>query len=362
MTQEAVSFRAEPHRAPFEDRAGAPLSAALPRLIEAVRAVGTRPIAAITWVLALVLAPIMALLWGAGFAQMGWVGSRDRLRREGPIGLGELLAPKEARAQFDRGLFSGLWRVHKLSLSLVLIELPTMLLALAPAAIAYAMLMPVQMALSGIPGMILSYGIPALIASLTLDVILAQQILLLRILGASGPRYSTGLVFRAVGVSWAIALRDLRMLLGLGAAFLALSLGAGGFVGISAWLSSLVQLGGASVLILTWTGTIAGLAVTALILESVAGWAFSVPVTPVQDARAFSFSAWLVGFLKAAVAFVASKGARGIGVAACLGVGLMVAIAAIVSGNMFSSWVGLGWFAACAATLLVLDRRGGSER
>lgn len=362
MTQEAVPFRpGEALRAPLVTRPGASLAASVPLLGSAVGAVGRRPLAAVIWVLALLLVPVLGLVWGGVFTLIGWVSARERLKKEGLVALGEALAPPVARAQLDGGLFRGLWRFHKLSLSVALVQLPAMVLAFAPAAIVYALLMPVQAALPAIEGRVVAAVIPGLLGFGALVVIAAQQLVLLRVLAASGPDYSIGAVFRAAGAAWAVALADLGLLAGVALGALAACLAAGGLIGLSAWLGSLLALGGASMVILVWTAALAVVSVSAVLLEALASWAAAAAVVPVRDPAAFSFSRWASQWIASITTFLSSRGVRGGIVLLCSAAAIFTAGAAIVSGQNFTSWVGLGWFTVSAGLLVLLDRRSGRK-
>jgi hypothetical protein len=51
----------------------------------------------------------------------------------------------------------------------------------------------------------------------------------------------------------------------------------------------------------------------------------------------------------------------GIGVGACLLIGLATALSAFATGQNFTSWIGLGWFAVTAAVLVFLERKRGAS-
>lgn len=342
-------------------RTGPPFAAALPRLSQAGKTIASDPLGTFAWVLASALVLLLTPVWGVAFLAMGWMSARRRLRSDGLIGIGEVLVPAMASAQFERGLFSGIWRVQKLSVAVALVQLPTTLLALLPAAILYAMLAPSLAAFPGTFGMILAWGLPSLVAMVALAFVAAEQMLAFRILAASGPKYSIGLVQRAVGQAWRTTLEEGRLLFGVSLGLGIAAVAAGVFVGLSAWLASALELGGGAVLVMTWTGVVAGVVLVAFVYETLVSWAEALPIERVEDDSAFSFSSWFVDWVKSVAELPLAKGAVTIGLFIVLALGLLATLGAMATGSALTSWLGLGWFAVTAVTLLVLFRAGRSS-
>ena len=54
----------------------------------------------------------------------------------------------------------------------------------------------------------------------------------------------------------------------------------------------------------------------------------------------------------------ARQGIVAVGIGVCLALGVATGIMALATGMVFSSWVGLGWFAITAAVLVALRIKG----
>jgi hypothetical protein len=345
-------MRAEPAM-PRARRRGRGGSEAIAVFSRAAKEVLTRPLAAFAWTVALFLTVVVAPVWGSAPSMIGWIRSRARIRSEGLVGLGEVLAPEVARRQFEEGVWRGVWRTQTLGLAILVIELPTIVLALVPAAMAFGLAMPLGSVMPGAAGMIVSKLVPGLVAFACLMFVAAQQVLLLRIIGESGARWSLGLVFRAAGAAWSTVLEDGAFLVTFAALVLGGSLAAGAFVGGSAYLATQLQLAAGMQLVLVWSGSIAGFVFSSLLFETLVSWAESAQVRPIEAGSHFSFSAWLRGWLGSAVEWFAKKGLVSLGIGACAAVGLATAVVALATGQNFSSFVGLGWFAVTAGVLIV---------
>jgi hypothetical protein len=346
---------------PGRTHRGPPISAAKARLKAAGQSLASDPLGTLAWVLSSALVTLLAPIWGAAFVMMGFMSARRRLRTEGLVGLGEVLVPEMARVQFERGLFSGIWRVQKLSVALALVQLPTTLLALAPAALLYAMFIPALGTFPGTVGMLLAFGVPGFVALIGLAFIAAEQMLTLRILALSGPDYSLGLVQRAVGAAWRTTIEQGSLLFGLSLGVGAASIAAGIFVGGSAKLASVLELGGGIMLVMTWTAAVAGVLLLAFVYETLVSWAESVPAQRIEDVAAFSFSKWVVSWMQSVAELPLAKGAVTIGLILVLAIGLLTTVFALATGAALSSWLGLGWFAVTATTLLFLSRKGATS-
>jgi hypothetical protein len=329
---------------------------AIAHIRETLAELAERPLAPVAWVLVLPIALILSPIWGSGFAMIGWLSARERLRQDGLEGLGAALAPELARKQYERGVFAGIWHTQKLGIAVSLIELPTMLIAFAPAAAAYFLLQPAQMLFAPTTGLAISYGVPGLLGLAAATVVGAQTFLVYRLLGESGPDYSLGLVFRMVGHSWRLTLRNSTLLVTLAAGLLAVTLVGGAFVGVSVWGARKLELGGGTFVVLTWTAAVAGLAQLSVTLNALASWAMRIEAEPIMvSPEHFSFGRWLGTWLKATGEWLRARGVISVGIGACLIIGALTGLVALVSGKNFESWVGLGWFAVTALTLVAVN-------
>lgn len=333
------------------------LGASLPRLAGAARAIAQEPVTTVAWLLALAVAVVLTPIWGSAFVIMGWLAARSRMRTEGLAGLGEALAPSLARHQFRDGVWRGIWRAQKLGFAFALVQLPTSLLALTPAAIAFGLFAPTQATFGGALGLLTAYLVPCLVALACLVVILAESLVAYRILAVSGPDYSLGVVFRAVGAAWKATLAQASTLVGVTFGVLATALGVGIIVGGSGWLADLLELGGGVLIVVQWTGVVGGLFFVGLVLETLADWSDDVNIAAVPTGEHFSFSAWFSGWLQSAVNWFAGKGVVSVGLVLILALGVLTSGVALVTGQNLVSWVGLGWFAVTAAVLVMLQRQ-----
>lgn len=326
------------------------------RLRSAIVEVAEAPLPSLLSALSLVLVVILAPIWGSAYAAIGWMESKRRLQREGLAGLGSVLAPEIGRAQYRDGLWSGIWRAQKLGLSVLLIELPTVVLALLPAAAVYALIKPAAMLFEMEVALALEYGVPGIIALLSLVIVNAQVMLMLRILAEARGERSIGLVFRASAESWEATLAQTKHLLGLGFGFLALAILSGVLVGGSLELAKELGVMGAFQVILMWTGTVAIAFLSATTLTALFSWTEDVRIESlVASSGDFSFTRWLQAWLSGALRWLSEQGVITVGIGACLIVGTLTGLVALVTGKNFESWVGLGWFAVTAATLVVLN-------
>ena len=330
--------------------------ASLPRFAAAARTISRRPLLAAAWLAALVVAIILTPIWGTAFVAMGWLLSRRRMRDEGLGGLGETLAPALARHQFADGVWRGIWRAQKLGVAVTLIQLPTIIFAFLPAAIAAGLFTSVQAAFPGMTGMVLGYAIPGLVALACAVVVLAEHLVTYRILAASGPDYSAGLVFRAVGEAWKHTLARTSVLVGMTAGILVSAIGAGVIMGVTFWLADLLKLGMGSLVVITWTGALTGAFFLSLVLETLADWSDDIEIQPVE-AEGFSFSAWLGEWLQTAARWIEERGVVSVGLVVCMLIGVLSSVVALGTARTFDSWVGLGWFAVTATILVVLQRQ-----
>lgn len=331
------------------------LRASIPRLGAAARQIAEDPITTIAWLAALLIAVVLAPVWGSAFVIMGWLGARLRMRKEGLTGLGDALAPSLARQQYKDGVWRGIWRTQSLGLAFTLVQLPTTLLAFVPAAIVFGLFSTAS--IPGEMGLVIGYVIPGLVALACAVVVLAQNITAYRILAVSGPKYTLGLVFGAVGEAWKLTLSQARLLVGLTAGLLLTAIAGGVLVGLSAKLAEVMQLGMRQLVVITWTGGLVAVFFSGLVLESLASWSDELEIEPIRAQAPFSFSAWLTAWLTWAVKWLSEQGVISVGLVACLVIGVLTSMVALVTGKNFESWFGLGWFAVTAAVLVILNRQ-----
>lgn len=335
-----------------------------PIVLSAVRGVFDDPLVAVGMVLGLPIALVVAPLWGGVFALIGWIAARRALEEGGIAGLGEVMAPRLARAQFSRQvqaglqpgagveLWRGLWRVQTIGVALLLVELPAVAVAAAPAALVWALSAPLEAMFPGSLGETLRNAPVALVAAASALIVLAQVALTLRVLSERGPEYSLGLVYRASAASWRATIADIPVLIGTTGALLLVVLFGGAFVAGTLELAKALELGSGLALVLSWSAGVAGVVVLAVAIESVLSWAARVPPAElvVDTADALSVSAWLAGWLRGAREHLV-----GVGLVACGLVGLAVCVRAFATGEDLRSWVALGWFGVTAMILVALE-------
>jgi hypothetical protein len=325
------------------------------RLRKALSSIAEAPLLTLALILAVPVAMLVAPVWGKSLSWTGWLAARRRMRFDGLIGLGAVLVPQQSRAQYADGVWRGLWRVHSVSVAFGLVQLLPALLALVPAAVASLLFKGTLFLFPHPAGLILSSGVPLAVALLGLTVVGAQTLLALRLLGETGPRYTLGSIFEAAGAAWRATLRDLQNVLGLGLFFLGAALVAAAIGWVSGALAGLLRLGpGGQGLVVEWTGLALVLALFGLVLEGLAQWAEDAEVKDLGTKTDFSFTKWLVAWLTQVFAWLAARGVLAIGIGACLLMGLLTSLAALLTGQNFSSWVGLGWFTVTALVLVAL--------
>lgn len=335
------------------------MAAGVTRFKDALEAVGAHPLRHLALMAAGLVGAVLTPLWGATFVSMGWLDARERLEQEGLVGLGAAFAPQQARAQYADGVWTGFWRTQTLPVAFAAVQLPGTLFALLPAALVFGLMMPARMSFGGATSMVLGVGLPAIVLAACLVAVMAQTMLMLRLLGHSGPRYSVGLVFRTVGVAWRGTLQDVGTLMGLGAAVAVSMVAAGVFAGASTWVAAKLELGmGGVALVGQWTAAAMAFVIVAAALESLAQWSEEVAVEAVDGAGAWHFSAWLREWLGAAVRWFAGRGVLATGTGVSLAMGTAVAAFALIGDPTWASWVGVAWFAVSAAVLLTLYRTG----
>jgi hypothetical protein len=343
----------------MEEETMSGMSAGVTRFKVALAAVGARPLRHLALVAAGVVGTFLTPLWGATFVNMGWLDARRRVANEGLVGLGSAFAPEQARGQYADGVWTGLWRVHTLPVAFCAVQLPGTLFAMLPAVLVFGLMMPAGTSYDGLVALVLSVGVPAVVAAACLVAVTAQTMLMLRLLGRSGPSYSVGLVFRTVGVAWRGTLNDLSALMGLGASLAGAMLAAATVTGISAWLATAMKLGaGGATVVAQWTAAVLAFIVVAVALEALAQWSDEVSAETIDGAGAWNFSVWLREWLTAAIKWFASKGVFATGTGVCLAVGTVVAGRAVVTENVWDSWPGVAWFAVSATVLVTLHRTG----
>jgi len=331
------------------------LTASVPRLKAATRQIAEDPFTTIVWVAALAISVVLAPVWGGAIVVMGWLAARHRMRTDGVSGLGDALAPELARHQYRDGVWRGIWRTQSLGIAVLLVQAPTTLLAFVPAAVVYGLFSTAS--LPGTAGLVIGYVVPGLVALACAVVVLAQNLVTYRILSNSGPDYSLGIVFRAVGAAWNATLSQARLLIGLTIGLLLVAVAGGVFVGLSAKLAEALQLGLRQLVVITWTGGLIGLFFTGLMLESLAAWSDELDVDAATAEAPFSFTAWLTEWLTWGASWLSNKGVISVGLVACMLVGVLTSVVALVTGKNFESWFGLGWFAVTAAVLVILERQ-----
>lgn len=324
------------------------------RFSDSARAVSEDALKRFALLAGIVLASLVAPLWGYVLSLSALSKARRRLQSEGLIGLGELLAPEISRAQYADGVWRGLWRVHGTSLAFWLIQLPTVLLALAPAALTWALLQPLRFVFPGDLGPSIASGATALVAFFCVLVIAAQTVLALRILSESGQKLSLGYIARICGEAWRATLRDLNTVLGIGLAVVGAIVTAAVVIVASYYLATGLKLSGGIPMVVLWTAAAANLFLLATVLDAIVAWADGTKTTEL-NAKTFSFSAWLKAWFGSMYTWFAAKGLATVGLAVCLVAGALTAAVAVLSGRNFESWVGLGWFAVSAAVLVAVS-------
>lgn len=357
MTHSSASARPSRPVAAVHDGGGAAAVDGPRLLARAAADVLARPLLSLAWVAGLAAAVVVGPVWGAAFAFMGWLAARERMADEGLAGLGAVLAPPQAARQYDRGLFGGVWRAQKLGLAIGAVTAPTTVLALAPAAIASALLAPSAAMLPGDAALVVGTAAPAALALTGAVLVAAHGILLHRLLAAVGPDYTVGLVARASAAAWRTTLRDGKALAALAAGAVAIAVAGGAFVYANMKLAGWLELGAGSLVVATWTGGLAAALAITIVLEALAAWAEDTDTEPFATTRGFSLSDAIVGWL----AHVTGGGAKGlvaVGVFAAALAGLASSFGAVAAGWSASSLPALGWFAATLAALVVLHLHG----
>lgn len=335
------------------------MSAGVSRFKGALAAVGANPLRHLALVAAGLVGAVLTPLWGATFVNMGWLDARQRVEEEGLVGLGAAFAPERASAQYEDGVWTGFWRVQTLPVAFAAVQLPGTLFALLPAVLVFGLMMPARVSYSGVTGLVLGAGLPGIVLAACLVAVTAQTMLMLRLLGRSGPRYSVGLVYRTVGIAWRGTLADLSTLMGLGAAVAVSLVAAGVFAGASGFVAAKLQLGMGGVAIIgQWTGAAMAFVIVAAALEALAQWSDEMAAEPVDGTGAWNFSSWLRQWLGSAVRWFSGKGVLATGTGVSLAMGTAVAALALVGDSTWASWVGVAWFAVSAAVLLTLYRTG----
>jgi hypothetical protein len=274
---------------------------------------------------------------------MGWLSARRRMRTEGLLGLGDLLAPRIGRLQFASGFMAGLWRVHTLDLSLAGLTFAPAVLAVLPAGAVQLLFAPLAGMLSGPNQRALSLLVPGLVIALSAVLLAANFLLTLRLLAESGPRYPLGLVFRAVGAAWRVSLGEATTLLGLGIAILAGAAVACAFIGGSYWLAGALELG-------------AGIAIAgylAVTVEAFLAWVEAVHADPLEDYQAYSFSAWLAAQLLRARVLILKLGFERAALLGLIALGTLASAWSIAAGRGMLSWLGLGWYGSTAGLVVL---------
>lgn len=318
-----------------------------------------QPIRNAAWIIAIGVSAITATLWGSLFSALGWLESRKKLETDGLIGVGEVLVPKLGRQQYKDGVWTGLWRAHAASIAFLLVHVPILAFAFAPAIVAAQVLGPLDHPNAGITELAIGKGIPMLVALGCGVVVWAEAIVAYRLLAIAGPSYSIGLISKAVGAAWRATLADLPRLLGLAAALVLSSVVVGGI--LYGCFRAVVSFGTpTNVTFVIMSVLLLAIAVffVPAALRAPVVWAEEVTAPSIAGGPHFSFSAWLYEWLALVFGWFARKGIVAVGIGICLGVGALTAVIALATGRVFSSWVGLGWFAVTAAVLVALRYKG----
>ncbi len=317
--------------------------------------VARRPVEAVALVLAAMMTALVAPLWGATLSWIGWLEARERITSEGVIGLGSVLAPKRAREQYRDGVWRGLWRVHGVSVAFAVVQAPIILLIMVPAGVAFALFDTLgSLYPHPVAEMVVTYIVPVVIAVACLTIAVGEAVLAYRMLRTMAGPYSLGLLFRVTGAAWRVTLDHLTTLASLGIT-LALGTVIGGVVvGLLVSLADLLALGDGQTAIEIWLALFLGVLVAAVELESIAGWAEGVPLPKVDESNCWVFTDWLWDWLGSVFGWFAKQGMIAVGTGACLVIGLLTGVAALATKQVFTSWVGLGWFAVTAAVLVTI--------
>ncbi|MFH1811442.1 MAG: hypothetical protein ABIJ09_22060 [Pseudomonadota bacterium] len=326
---------------------------------EALGEVAGRPLHHLGLVAGAAVTAGVAPLWGQALSTHGWMEARRRMPAEGLVALGQILIPQRARPLYADGVWRGLWRVHGLSLALACVQAPAVALAMLPAFLAYQLLAPAAgMFPDPVVAMAVAQGLPALLGLALVSLVAGQTLLVLRLLGQTHGASSLGQIARTSSEAWRVALQDLPTLATLGLSLVVVGAMGAAFVYANLRLALWLELGAGVQLVTTWAGAITLLLVAALSFEVMARWAERVDVNAPVATHPFSFTTWLTTWLRSVVAWFAARGMVSMGTAVVLAVGGLTALLALLSGQTFTSWVGLGWFAASAAVLVVLHVTG----
>ncbi len=314
-------------------------------------------------VLGSVLALQMSLVWGCLHTWAGWHRMRARLLDDGFIAFGEVLAPDGALHDFRDGIWRGLWRVHGACIAFMILQIPIIAIIMLPWQIALVLFAPVASAYGGHPNMaaFVGTGIPLFFAVSGGAIILAQHLIAFRLLGRLTPDFKLGTLFAVTGESWRRTLShgqtvvSLAILAGLGA-----GIGAA-FAGINNWLGDAADLSRPST-IQEWILLAVVVLFGGLFMEALGSLSTEEDATVGTPADPYSFTAWLVSWLKLVFAWLMGQGLMIIAVAAVFILGLS-AVKGAFDGAMWEdgSWGGLGWFIAAALILLHLRKSGGES-
>lgn len=317
--------------------------------------VARRPVEAVALVLAAIMTALVAPLWGATLTWLGWLETRERIGADGVISLGSTLAPQRARDQYRDGVWRGLWRVHGVSVAFAFVQAPVILLIMVPAAVVYVLfstLGPIYP--PGIASTVITFAVPVPVAIACLTIAAGEAVLAYRMLRAVRGPYSVGLMFRITGAAWQTTLGHVATLASLG---ITLALGvvvAGVVVGLLVFVADLLALGGGQMVITLWLAIFLGVLATAVELEAIASWAEGVTLPKIDETKCWSFTDWLWSWLGSVFGWFAKQGMVAVGTGACLVIGLLTGVVALATQQVFTSWVGLGWFTVTAAVLVTI--------
>jgi len=317
-----------------------------------------QPFLFLLWFLSFLVSNILIPVWGAIFIWVGWLNGRKKIMSEGVIGIEEILFPAIGRKFYTDGIWRGLWRAHKVSIAVNMIQFPIVLLLSLPILLFYLLFTPVAQFFPGDVGQYLSIGIPSVIGVFCTSILLSQYFILIRILSVSGPEYSLGKVYYAVKKAWKMVLSNIKKLFYLiiliGLSFLFVF----ALYELSGKLAESLNLGAGKEFIEIWYLMIFGLLSLVVNANALAAWSTDLKVLPIPDTTYFSFSNWLVTWLQSLSSSQITLGLIKVGLAICLLIGVANSIIGLILGQSSDSWVSVGWYAVTVCVLFFLNKNG----
>jgi hypothetical protein len=266
-----------------------------------------------------------------------------------------VLAPERSRAEFKDGVWRGLWRTHGVSLAFFCVQAPAAVVVMLPAlGLSWLLRDSAGTLQTALLAQVVGIVLPGMLLLASAAVVLGQAMLVWRRIGTQSGRLSLGVIFALSASSWPVALAEAGALIGIG-------LGLGGLAAIGAGVVYGVVWGLAKAdallvadMVSLWIAALMAAVVGGAFLETLGRWVEDQALGAVNAKQAFVFSAWLQGWLSEVVGWFARKGMVAVGAGGCLVIGLVVALLTVRHGELFTSWVALGWFGVAAAVLITL--------